>query len=162
MHDKYMVLINSALKEELGAFLTVMSCTQHLCWDFSMSFPVDFKDTGQDRTFDMSRTCPRNSPKSWSLGENKILLVILYYFIAHAFFVRVWTVWKRTKKWKVQVFLDDGWCMGGYLCEGSTKLVIKCPDRTHCPCDLRTFYHVKDMSRTFPTKCNILMGRLEW
>ncbi len=35
-------------------------------------------------------------------------------------------------------------------------MVFKCTDRTLCPHDLRTFCHVLDMSRTFPTKGMLL------
>ncbi len=34
--------------------------------------------------------------------------------------------------------------------KGSIKPVFKCPNRTCCPCDLRTFYHVQDTSKTCP------------
>ncbi len=36
--------------------------------------------------------------------------------------------------------------------KNSIKQVFKCPNRIQYPHDLRTFWHVKDMSRTFPTK----------
>lgn len=46
-----------------------------------------------------------------------------------------WPVWKV-------------WCIGGYMHNGSTKPVLTCQDRVHCPNDLGTC-HVVDMSRTY-------------
>ncbi len=109
--------------------------------------PVLWNMRTQDRKLEVSQICPQNPSKSWTLSKTH--LPLYYIFYACAWFEKVW---KCTKKWKVPDFLDDCWCMGGYIHKGFVKLVFKCLDRTHCLCDLRLFCHVQDMSRTFPTK----------
>ncbi len=51
-----------------------------------------------------------------------------------------------------RILLDNGWCTGGSIHEGSIKLVFNCRNRTCCLCDLRTFCCVQEMPRTFSTK----------
>ncbi len=48
--------------------------------------------------------------------------------------------------------LHDSWCTGVYMWKGSIKLVFKYLERSWCLSDLRTFCHVQNMSRKFPTK----------
>ncbi len=97
----------------------------------------------------MSRACPQNISKSLTSSEKTSFKLC---FNACAWIVEVWNVQKCTKKWKIQDCLEDSSCTGGYMHEGSIKLVFKCPDRTCCPHDLKTFCHVQDMSWTFQTK----------
>ncbi len=61
---------------------------------------------------------------------------------------------------KYKIFLDDGWCKGGYMCKGSIKLVFKCQDRIYCLCDLRTFCQFQDMSRTSQLRKNAMKWKL--
>ncbi len=113
--------------------------------------PILWNLMTKDVTLDMSRTYPQNPPKSWTLSE-KTPSIILYFFNAHNWFVKIWTLWKCTKSKKFKICLDDCWCMGGYMHHGFIKFIFKCPDRTCYPHELRTFCYVQDMPGTFPTK----------
>ncbi len=118
--------------------------------------PVLWNLMTQDRTLDMNRTCPKISPNSGTLSEKTSSILL---FNACAWFVKVLTFENALKSKNFEVFLDKGWCMGGYMHKCSIKPVFKCPERTCCLHDVRTFFHAQDMSRTFPTKFQIGLQR---
>ncbi len=108
------------LKGNWNRDLGVFNMSENLSWDHPKSYPVKFEDSGQNirHVQGMSSKCPRwknnrsyyilmHRPASWRSERLKNLL----------------------KSKKIQDSFNDGWCTGGYICEGSIKSVIKCQDR---------------------------------
>ncbi len=149
-------LIDCFFKNQLMS--AILRFARKLLWDLLVCLspalvgtivcPVLWNLRTQDKTLDMPGTCPQNPPKSQTLSEKTPSIVLCF---SKCMFL-VCTVQKCTKEWKIIKVLDYCWCTGGCMHKGSIKTVFKCPNRTHCLHNLRTFFHVQDMSMTFPTK----------